>query len=82
MDMQTADHQFPMPGPSRIFINVLLKALAATLPAGIAELAPRDEQLEAMPPTRSLPRSPSPLPMPRWTASREPRNRACPTTPR
>jgi hypothetical protein len=46
--MHTADHQFPMPGPSRIFINVLLKALAATLPAGIAELAPRDEQLEAM----------------------------------
>jgi hypothetical protein len=48
MDMQTADHQFPAPGPSRIFINVLLKALAATLPAGIADLAPRDEQLEAM----------------------------------
>jgi hypothetical protein len=48
MDMQTADHRFPTPGPSRIFINVLLKAIAATLPAGIADLAPRDEQLEAM----------------------------------
>jgi hypothetical protein len=48
MDMQTTDHQFPTPGPSRILINFLLKALAATLPAGITELAPRDEQLEVM----------------------------------